>query len=82
MSHTSVMLFDTAIGRCGIAWGETGILAVSFPETNDVATLARMRRRVPGAPETDAAPEPVAQVVEGIRTLADGGRPDAWSGSA
>ena len=76
MSHTSVMLFETAIGRCGIAWGETGIRAVSFPEVNDVATLARLRRRVPGAPETDTAPEPVAGIVEGIRALADGGSPD------
>ncbi|SDD71254.1 methylated-DNA--[protein]-cysteine S-methyltransferase [Actinokineospora iranica] len=36
-------LFDTAIGRCGIAWGEHGITAVQLPERDDAATAARLR---------------------------------------
>jgi hypothetical protein len=27
-------LFDTAIGRCGLAWGEHGIVGVQLPEAN------------------------------------------------
>lgn len=66
------MLFDTAIGRCGIAWGETGILAVSFPEANDAGTLQRLRRRVPDAEQVWEASEEIAAVVAGIRALAEG----------
>lgn len=33
-------LFDTAIGRCGVAWGEAGLIAVTLPAGTDAATLA------------------------------------------
>ena len=72
MVQSFVMLFDTAIGRCGIAWGETGILAVSFPEANDAATLQRLRRRVPEAEQAWEAPEEIAAAISGIRALAEG----------
>jgi methylated-DNA-[protein]-cysteine S-methyltransferase len=45
-------LFDTAIGPCGIVWGEHGILAVRLPERNAAATRARLIRRFPDAEET------------------------------
>jgi len=72
MAQSFVMLFDTAIGRCGIAWGDDGILAVSFPETNDAATLQRLRRRVPDAEQTWEASQAVAPVIAAIRALAEG----------
>ena len=25
-------LFDTAIGRCGLAWGERGVIAAQLPD--------------------------------------------------
>lgn len=38
-------LFDTAIGRCGIAWTAAGaIRSVQLPETSDERTLGRLRR--------------------------------------
>ncbi|WP_018684198.1 methylated-DNA--[protein]-cysteine S-methyltransferase [Actinokineospora enzanensis] len=37
-------LFDTAIGRCGVAWGPQGITAVQLPERRESATVARLRR--------------------------------------
>ncbi|QKV19230.1 methylated-DNA--[protein]-cysteine S-methyltransferase [Oricola thermophila] len=80
MSETSVMLFDTALGRCGIAWGAGGIVAVSFPEVDDDGTLARLRRRAAGAVEAAEAPEAIATVISGIRKLSDGG--DARFGEA
>ncbi|MEK8069970.1 methylated-DNA--[protein]-cysteine S-methyltransferase [Rhodococcoides navarretei] len=33
----SCTLFDTAIGRCGIAWTEDGVVAVALPEPSDEA---------------------------------------------
>ena len=54
-------LFDTAIGRCGIAWGPRGIRAVSLPEKDDRATRARLLRKSPGGRE--ASPPPVVQAV-------------------
>jgi methylated-DNA-[protein]-cysteine S-methyltransferase len=50
-------LFDTEIGRCGIAWGEHGLLGVQLPEANDVQTRARIQQKAPGAQETAPPPE-------------------------
>jgi methylated-DNA-[protein]-cysteine S-methyltransferase len=38
-------LFDTAIGRCGIVWGERGINAVQLPMPSEQNTRARIRQR-------------------------------------
>lgn len=54
MSDYQFTLFDTALGRCGIAWSTAGIAAVSFPESDDEATRSRLLRKCPGAVE--AAP--------------------------
>jgi methylated-DNA-[protein]-cysteine S-methyltransferase len=45
-------VFDTAIGPCGLVWGEHGILGVQLPERNEAATRARLLRRHPAAQET------------------------------
>ncbi|MCK9876929.1 methylated-DNA--[protein]-cysteine S-methyltransferase [Frankia sp. Ag45/Mut15] len=39
-------LFDTAIGRCGLAWGEAGLIAVSLPAGSDETTLALVHRHL------------------------------------
>ncbi|PPK68867.1 methylated-DNA--[protein]-cysteine S-methyltransferase [Actinokineospora auranticolor] len=44
MWESGYALFDTAIGRCGVAWGPRGIVAVQLPERNPAATVARLRR--------------------------------------
>jgi len=44
-------LFDTAIGRCGIAWNDRGVTGIQLPESSDAATTARLRRRRPRARE-------------------------------
>jgi methylated-DNA-[protein]-cysteine S-methyltransferase len=64
-------LFDTAIGRCGIAWSERGVGAVQLPEPREPETRARLLRRVPGARE---APPPAAvrHALEGIAALLRG----------
>jgi methylated-DNA-[protein]-cysteine S-methyltransferase len=48
---TGFCLFDTAIGPCGLAWGERGIVGAQLPEGDRQATRARMQRRFPGVPE-------------------------------
>ena len=41
-------LFDTPVGRCAIAWGAHGVLAVQLPDADDAATLRRLVRGLPG----------------------------------
>jgi methylated-DNA-[protein]-cysteine S-methyltransferase len=50
-------LFDTAIGRCGIAWdGDGRIVGVQLPERDDSRTLARLLRRTAAAEGTEGTP--------------------------
>jgi methylated-DNA-[protein]-cysteine S-methyltransferase len=66
--------FPTAIGACGLAWSDVGIVAVQLPEGRDAATRARVARRS-GAMER-RPPIAVAAVVERIVALLDGGDDD------
>src|SRR4029077_4552376 len=75
MTATGFALFDTAIGRCGIAWNERGIAGVQLPEAGEAETRARMLHRFPAAGET-APPREVQQVVERIVALLRGGAGD------
>jgi O-6-methylguanine DNA methyltransferase len=59
MMASGFTLFDTAIGRCGVAWGERGVAGVQLPEAGERETRARMLQRFPAAGE--APPPPVAQ---------------------
>jgi methylated-DNA-[protein]-cysteine S-methyltransferase len=65
-------IFDTAIGRCGIAWGERGIVGVQLPEGTDSRTRGRVLQRVPGAVHEAAPPAPVRVAVDGIVALLGG----------
>jgi methylated-DNA-[protein]-cysteine S-methyltransferase len=71
MSATAFTLFDTAVGRCGIAWGARGIVGVQLPERHDAATRARLRRRYPGMGEAPPPPE-VSAAIEAITGLLGG----------
>lgn len=72
MSSVHFTLFDTALGRCGLAWGPSGILAASFPEVNDEATRARLLRRLGGAEEISSPQEPILRVITDIKALFEG----------
>ena len=48
-------LFDTPVGRCAIAWGAHGVLAVQLPDADDAATLRRLVRGLPEPPDSAAA---------------------------
>jgi methylated-DNA-[protein]-cysteine S-methyltransferase len=67
-------VFDTAIGPCGLAWGARGIVGVQLPEAGSDGTRARMRRRFPGAPETQP-PASMQSVTVRVAALLSG-QPD------
>ncbi|MGH6899839.1 MAG: methylated-DNA--[protein]-cysteine S-methyltransferase [Geminicoccaceae bacterium] len=69
-------LFETAIGRCGIAWGERGVVGVQLPESSEARTRARLRRRFPEACEAPPPPDAVQRATEGIVALLEGERRD------
>ncbi len=68
-------LFDTAIGACGLAWGEGGIVGLQLPEKDRSATGARLRRRYPNALPAPP-PAQVADVVAAIVKLTEGEKID------
>jgi methylated-DNA-[protein]-cysteine S-methyltransferase len=64
-------LFDTAIGRCAMAWTDRGIAALQLPERDDGATLARLRRHRPDAVSA-LPPAPVTHAIAAIVALLEG----------
>jgi methylated-DNA-[protein]-cysteine S-methyltransferase len=64
-------LFDTEIGRCGLAWGARGIMGVQLPEANAGKTRARLLQRFPQAQEAEPAAEE-KRAVDGIAALLRG----------
>ena len=51
MAGRGYSVFDTGIGRCGIAWGDHGILGVQLPEAREIETRRQMLRQHPDARE-------------------------------
>ncbi|MBI1203104.1 MAG: methylated-DNA--[protein]-cysteine S-methyltransferase [Rhodopseudomonas sp.] len=75
MTEQNFTVFDTAIGPCGIAWNERGLIGVQMPEGDEHATRARLRQRFPAAHE--ASPSPFARAaIDGIKALLAGERRD------
>ena len=64
-------LFETPIGRCGIAWSERGIVGVQLPEADGQKTRARLLRRWPGAREATPPPD-VRRALDAIAALLRG----------
>jgi len=75
MAAREFALFDTPIGRCGIAWGPRGVAGVQLPEEAEAATRTRMLQRFPAACESDP-PAGVQRAVDAIGTLLRGGAGD------
>ena len=68
-------LFDTAIGSCGIAWNDRGVVAFQLPEGSSSTTRATLISRVQGAIEC-AAPVSIRRVVDAVTALLRGERTD------
>jgi len=74
MSGCAYTIFDTGVGRCGIAWGDAGIVGVQLPESREIETRKRLYRLYPDAREMRPPPN-VERAVEGMVALlrGDGG---------
>jgi len=64
-------LFDTTIGRCGLAWGPRGVVGVQLPEKRPEATRTRLMRHCPAADEIEP-PKPIARAITDIQALLNG----------
>jgi methylated-DNA-[protein]-cysteine S-methyltransferase len=71
MGDLGFALFDTAIGRCGIAWGDRGVAGVQLPDAREARTRGRLQRRFPGAREA-WPPLDVRIAIDGIVALLRG----------
>ena len=77
-------LFDTPVGRCGLAWREGALAAAQLPERDDPRTLTRLLGHLPEGPGTVISalpaqtPEPqwtalARSAVDQLRALLSGG---------
>jgi len=75
MSGRGYTIFDTGVGRCGIAWGSLGILGVQLPEAREIETRKRLFRLYPDAREMRPTLN-AEMAIEGIVALLQGGPAD------
>jgi methylated-DNA-[protein]-cysteine S-methyltransferase len=71
MSLQGYSLFDTPIGRCGIAWTDRGVASVLLPDTTDAALRTHLARRFPQAREA-TPPQDIKQAINAIAALLTG----------
>jgi methylated-DNA-[protein]-cysteine S-methyltransferase len=71
MSGRGYTVFDTAVGRCGIAWGELGVLGVQLPEAREIETRRRLFQLFPDAREL-RPPAEIQSAIDGIAVLLRG----------
>lgn len=71
MAGRAYAMFDTGIGRCGIAWGCAGIVGVQLPEAREIETRKRLFHRYPDAREMRPSPD-VESAIEGMVALLRG----------
>src|SRR4029077_6044578 len=65
MAGRGYAVFDTAIGRCGIVWSDSGISGVQLPEAREMDTRRRLLRLFPDAREL-RPPATIEAAIEGI----------------
>jgi methylated-DNA-[protein]-cysteine S-methyltransferase len=71
MAERGFALFETAVGKCGVAWGARGIAGVQLPEGRDAETRARLQKRFPDAHEA-SPPRAVQRALDAIVQLLRG----------
>ena len=71
MSGRGYTIFDTGLGRCGIAWSPAGIVGVQLPEAREIETRRRLFQLYPDAREL-RPPLNVEIAIEGIVALLRG----------
>jgi methylated-DNA-[protein]-cysteine S-methyltransferase len=68
---TAYALFDTAIGTCGLAWGQHGLLRVQLPEATAELTRQRLTRHLDEPLETEP-PQQIRATITAIQALTEG----------
>jgi len=71
MAGRGYTIFDTGIGRCGVAWGYSGVIGVQLPEAREIETRKRLFQLYPDAREL-RAPMNVEIAIEAISALLRG----------
>jgi methylated-DNA-[protein]-cysteine S-methyltransferase len=71
MTGYRLAMFDTAIGRCGLVWGDRGINAVQLPMGSEDKTRGRIRQRYGDIAEAPP-PAEVQAAIEGMVELMAG----------
>ncbi len=71
MSGYGYTVFDTAIGRCGIAWSDDGVIGAQLPEAREIETRRRLYRLYPEARDM-RPPLNVEIAIEGMVALLRG----------
>jgi methylated-DNA-[protein]-cysteine S-methyltransferase len=73
MGTQGYALFETSVGRCGIAWNERGVACLRLPERDAAATRASLLSRLDAGREHDTEPTPVIQeAITAMRELLEG----------
>ena len=71
MTGRGYTIFDTGIGRCGIAWSPAGIIGVQLPEVREIDTRRRLYQLYPDARELPP-PANTQTAIDGITALLRG----------
>jgi methylated-DNA-[protein]-cysteine S-methyltransferase len=71
MAGRGYTIFDTGIGRCGVAWGYSGVIGVQLPEAREIETRKRLFQLYPDAREL-RAPMNVEIAIEATTALPRG----------
>jgi methylated-DNA-[protein]-cysteine S-methyltransferase len=71
MAGRGYTIFDTGIGRCGIAWSDIGVVGVQLPEAREIETRKRLFHLYPDARDM-RPPLTIEIAIEGIVALLRG----------
>lgn len=71
MTAVHFAMFDSAIGRCALAWRDTGIVAVQLPQKDEAQTRLRLAQRFTHVVE-ETPGRPVQSAIDEIVRLASG----------
>src|ERR1700743_2206544 len=68
-------LFDTAIGRCGIAWNDVGVIALRIPFSSDEKMRTHLQNRFGELEEIEPPPH-IRRTIDGVTSLMNGEKAD------
>ena len=71
MAGRGYSVFDTTVGRCGIAWSHAGICGVQLPEAREIDTRRRLLQQFTDVRELRPPPA-IELAIEGIVALLRG----------